>query len=63
MEYFCEIILKSGHWPRRRCHLKVFSIFSFGGHSVQQSRTILAVLLEGHPRNILLKLFYNGPLA
>ena len=23
-EHFCEIILKSGHWPRRRCHLKVF---------------------------------------
>ena len=23
-EHFCEIILKSGHWPGRRCHLKVF---------------------------------------
>ena len=23
-EHFCKIILKSGHWPRRRCHLKVF---------------------------------------
>ena len=22
-EHFCEISLKSGHWPRR-CHLKVF---------------------------------------
>ena len=21
-EHFCEIILKSGLWPRRRCHLK-----------------------------------------
>ena len=21
---FFEIILKSGHWPKRRCHLKVF---------------------------------------
>ena len=21
-EHFCEIILQSGHWPRRRCHLK-----------------------------------------
>ena len=21
---FCEIILKSGHWSRRRCHFKVF---------------------------------------
>ena len=23
-EHFCEIILKSGHWSRKRCHLKVF---------------------------------------
>ena len=23
-EHLCEIILKSGHWPRRRCCLKVF---------------------------------------
>ena len=23
-KHFCEIILKSGHWPMRRCHLKVF---------------------------------------
>ena len=23
-EYFCEIILKSGHWPRMRYRLKVF---------------------------------------
>ena len=24
LEHFCEIILKSVHWSRRRCHLKVF---------------------------------------
>ena len=24
MEYFCANILKSGHWPRARCHLKIF---------------------------------------
>ena len=23
-KHFCEIILKLGPWPRRRCHLKVF---------------------------------------
>ena len=23
-DYFCEIILKSGHWSWRRCRLKVF---------------------------------------
>ena len=26
-KHFCEIILKSGHWPRRRCHLKLFLFF------------------------------------
>ena len=24
MEHFCAIILKSGHWPRMRCRLKIF---------------------------------------
>ena len=23
-EHICEIVLKSSHWPRRRCRLKVF---------------------------------------
>ena len=55
-EHFCEIILKSGHWPRR-CHLKGFSIFSTGGHFVQRSRTILSILVEGHSMNISVKLF------
>ena len=55
MEHFCEIILKSAHWPARRCLLKGFSIFSFDGHFVQRSGTILAILVEGHPRNIPVK--------
>ena len=46
-EHFCEIILKSGHWPRRRCCLKVF-YFSSGGHFVQQSGIILAILVKGY---------------
>ena len=25
---FCEIILKSGHWPGRRCRLKVFLLLA-----------------------------------
>ena len=29
-----------------------YSIFSSGGHFIHWSRTILAVLAEGHPRNI-----------
>ena len=52
-----EIILKSAHWPRRRCCLKGFSIFSSDGHFVQRSRTILAILVEGHLRNITVKFF------
>ena len=38
---------------------KGFSIFSSGGHFVLWSKTILAVLIEGHPRNIPVKLFQN----
>ena len=38
---------------------KGFSIFSSGGHFVQGSGTILAILLEGHPRNISMELFLN----
>ena len=56
-EHSCTIILESAHWPRRRCRLKGFSIFRFDGHFVQRSRTILAILVEGHPRNISVKLF------
>ena len=40
----------------RRCRLKGFSIFSFDCPFVQRSRTILAILVKGHPRNIPVKL-------
>ena len=53
----CEFILKSGQWPMRRYCLKVFYIFSPGSHFVQLSGTILAILVEGHPGNISVKLF------
>ena len=36
---------------------KGFSIFSSGGHFVQWSGMILAILVAGHPRNISVKLF------
>ena len=39
--------------------LKGFSIFSSGGHFVQRSRTILAILVEGNPRYISMELFLN----
>ena len=33
-EHFCANILKSDHWLRTRCCLKIFSIFSSGSHLV-----------------------------
>ena len=36
---------------------KGFSIFNFGGHLVQSSGTILAILIKGYPRHISVKLF------
>ena len=62
-EHFCEIILKSGDWSRSRCPLKVFLFFSCGRHFVQGNRTILAILLEDHPRNISVNYFEINPLA
>ena len=35
-----QIISKSLHWFSRRNHLKLFSIYSPGGHFDQQSRTV-----------------------
>ena len=43
--------------------LKGYSIFSSCGHFVQPSRTILAHLVEGHPRNISVKLFENWSIG
>ena len=47
-----EIISKYVHRFSKRSRLKLFSIYSPGGHFVQQSRTIWAILVEGKPRNI-----------
>ena len=55
----CEIISKSVHRFSRRSCLKLFSIYSPGGHFVQRSRTILAIMVEGKPSNISMKLFQN----
>ena len=54
-EYFCEIILKSGHWPRRRCGLNVFPFLALV--AIFSAGTILAIFVEGHLRNISMKLF------
>ena len=54
-EHFCKIILKSGHLPRKRSHLKLFSILTSGGHFVQWSGTALAILVKDHFFEIVLK--------
>ena len=38
---------------------KVSSILSSDSHFVQRSGTILAILVEGHPKNISVKFFLN----
>ena len=50
-EYSCEIISKSVHQFSRRSRLKLISIYCPNGH-----------LVEGHPRNLPVKLFQN-PLS
>ena len=47
-----QIISKSVHRFSRRSRLKLFSIYSPGGHFVQQSGTVWAVFVDSHLRNI-----------
>ena len=55
----CVIISKSIFWFRRRRRLKVLSIFSSGGHLVQRSKKVRAIMVDSHLRNIPMKLFQN----
>ena len=59
MEHSCKIISNSIHWLRRRKRLKIFSIFTSDGHLVQRSGTVCAIMVDGQPRKIPLKLFQN----
>ena len=56
-KYFCKIIMKSGHLSGRRCHLKVFFSILALVAIVSGNGTCFAVSVEGHPRNISMKLF------
>ena len=40
-------------------YFKGFSIFSSGGHLVQRSATVGAIMVEGHRRNLPVKLYQN----
>ena len=46
-----EIVLKANY--------SQFSIFSYGGHFVHRSETILAILVEGHLNNTPMKFERN----
>ena len=50
-EHFCEIISKSVNGFSRRSCLKLSSIYSSGGHFVQQSGTVWAISVDSHLRN------------
>ena len=47
-----QIISKSVHPFSRRSRLKLFSIYSPGGHFVQKSGTVWAIFVDSHLRNI-----------
>ena len=67
-EHFCGIALKPGHWPTcgRTYRLKFFFFFFFfsisnsGGHFFFPAATILAILVEGHARNISMIFFLKS---
>ena len=62
-EHFCEIILKSAYQPWWRCRFTGFSIFSSGGHYVEQGRSILSILEKLHQGNFAYNYFEIDPLA
>lgn len=43
--------------------IKGISCFSSGGHFVPQNKTILKILVEGHSRNISVKLFLKWAIG
>ena len=53
------IISKSIFFFQEKKSFKGFSIFSSSGHLVQRSRTVWAILVDSHLRNIPVKFFKN----
>ena len=54
-----QIVSKSVHRFSGRSPLKLFSIYSPGGHFVQWMGTVLAIFVESYPRSLPVKLFQN----
>ena len=57
-ENFCEIILKSVHWSRRRCHLKVFLLLALAAILFSGERNFGRGLPKEHFCEIILKLVH-----
>ena len=55
-KHFCEIILNLDQWFRR-CHLKIFHIYSSGSYFIRWRETICVILVEGIMGNMHVKLF------
>ena len=53
-EHVCEIILRL---VKEEVPFKGFSIFGYSGHFIQRSGKNVAILVQGHPKNIYIKLF------
>ena len=47
-----QIISKPVHRLSRRSRLKLFSIYSPGGHFIQQSETVWAFIVDSHLKNM-----------
>ena len=54
-----QIISKSVHQFSKRSRLKLFSIYSPGGHFVQRSGMVCAIFVDSHLRKIPVYLFQN----
>ena len=52
MKRFCEIILKSGHWPRGEMVFLALAAILFS-----RAKPFYHILVECNPRNISMKLF------
>ena len=50
--HWSQIISKTVHRFSRRSRLKLFYIYSPGGHFLQQSETVRAIFVDSHLRNI-----------
>ena len=49
-EDFCQIILKSVHWSRRRCHLKVFLFLALAAIFYSAERNDFSNFDRGSPK-------------